>query len=205
MQKKLSHERMYAYRQQHLRHMLYIQVLARNLVYVATPRVTCTDAVQGGERTRAGRKLAAEAAAAAARSADAPIPPRDPSPQPPDPTDKADVAAVEAEEAERQERAAAAEPATVSRSVSAVVTEATEQRLRRWKRTGVVDLHGGSWSGRGGSRESSGGGGGGGEVREGLGGLEARLSLSDVKLLTGTIRCGVATVRTFVPTVLLRL
>ncbi|CAM9459545.1 unnamed protein product, partial [Sphacelaria rigidula] len=61
--------------------------------------------IQGGERTRAGRKLAAEAAAAAARSADAPIPPRDPSPQPPDPTDKADVAAVEAEEAERQERA----------------------------------------------------------------------------------------------------
>lgn len=129
--------------------------------------------MQGGERTKAGRKLAAAAAAAAAAAESAPVPPRDTEPEAPEPAEKAALAAADMVETEREERAAAAEPATISRSVSVIVAEVTEGRLRRWRKTGGVDLHG------------AGGGGGG---REGLGEVEARVSLSDVKLVTDTVR-----------------
>lgn len=154
--------------------------------------------MQGGERTRAGRRLAAAAAAAAAKQGEAPIPPREASPQPPTPAEKAAVAAAEVQRAEMEERAAVVEPATISRSVSAVIAEATETRLRRWKKTGVVELHGpgvvvGAASGE---REDEGvdtaGEGDRGTLdgwsQGGAGGMEARLSLSDVKLLTDSVR-----------------
>lgn len=164
--------------------------------------------MQGGERTEAGRRLArAAAAAAAASDADAPVPPRDASPQPPRPSEKAAAAAAEVERAEIEERAALAEPATISRSVSAVIAEATETRLRRWRKNGAVDLHGGTGSGiaqgeledenagsgtgagvQGGSRRNGGSTRVAGHGWDGGGGIEARMSLSDVKLITGTVR-----------------
>lgn len=139
--------------------------------------------MQGGERTTAGRKLAAAAAAALAAAASAPVPPRDAEPEPPAPTEKAAVAAAEMAETEMEERAAAAEPATLSRSVSVVVAEATEARLKRWRTKGKVDLHGGPGARArvSGERKDEGG----------PGTVEAKMSLSDVKLLTGTIRCSI--------------
>lgn len=128
--------------------------------------------MQGGERTKAGRKLAAAAAAAAAAAQTAPIPPRLADPEAPEPAEKAALAAADVADAEREGRAAAAEPATISRSVSVIFAEVTEARLRRWRRTGGVELHGA----------------GGGVGREGLGEVEARMSLSDVKLVTSTAK-----------------
>lgn len=134
--------------------------------------------MQGGEQTKAGRKLAAAAAAVAAAAETSPVPLRAVEPEPPQPAEKAAVAAAEMEETAREERAAAAEPATISRSVSVIVTEVTESRLRLWRKAGSLDGNGEL------HRVESGAGG-----REGLGGVEARMSLSDVKLFTGTARC----------------
>ncbi|CAN0089527.1 unnamed protein product [Ascophyllum nodosum] len=130
--------------------------------------------MQGGECTRAGRKLSAAVFAAEAAAESAPIPPREAEPIPPLPTEKAAAAAAEMKEAYWEEQSAAQEPATISRSVSVVVTDA---RLRAWRRLGRVDLHGSGLEG-----------GVGGVDREGFGAVEARVSLSDVKFIADTSR-----------------
>lgn len=61
------------------------------------------------------------------------------------------------------------------------VSEVTDSRLRRWRKTGKVDLHG----------VGTGGGGGGGAVVGGMGEVEARMSLSDVKLVADMTRYAV--------------
>ena len=134
--------------------------------------------MQGGECTRAGRKLSAAVFAAEAAAESAPIPPREAEPIPPLPTEKAAAAAAEMKEAYWEEQSAAQEPATISRSVSVVVTDVTEARLRAWRRLGRVDLHGSGLEG-----------GVGGVDREGFGAVEARVSLSDVKFIADTSRC----------------
>ncbi|CAN0372575.1 unnamed protein product, partial [Ectocarpus fasciculatus] len=60
--------------------------------------------MQGGERTKAGRKLAAAAAAAAAAAESAPIPPRGAEPEAPDSSEKAAVAAADMHETEEPPR-----------------------------------------------------------------------------------------------------
>ncbi|CAN0149179.1 unnamed protein product, partial [Laminaria digitata] len=61
--------------------------------------------MQGGERTKAGRKLAAAAAAVSAAAESAPVPPRDAAPEAPEPAEKAALAAADMVETEREERA----------------------------------------------------------------------------------------------------
>lgn len=56
--------------------------------------------MQGGERTTAGRRLAAAAAAAAAAAESAPIPPREVEPEAPEASEKAAVAAAEMQDTE---------------------------------------------------------------------------------------------------------
>lgn len=130
--------------------------------------------MQGGERTQAGRKLMAAVLATEKAAKTAPIPPREAEPIPPLPTEKAAAAAADMEQADREERAASEEPVTVSRSISLVITDVTGARLRRWRKYGLVDLHGT--------------GVGVGPGKEGFGGVESRMSLSDIKLITDTSR-----------------